>query len=163
MNESVFTEFPELKLNQYDLKAISVNDLPEIEELCSYRPPERSASAKELLKKINAEYESKNGINWGVYHADKLIGTIGFYRGFENNEAEIGYVLLKAYRNQNITTLAVKLLVKFAFEQMGTVLVKAYSGSTNTASHKVLLKSKFSQVKSDIPNDLKFEIRPSNL
>ncbi len=163
MNEAIFKVFPELTMDEFTLKAISENDMNEINEMCSYRPADRQSTGPELLQKIEDEYLAKNGINWGIYFENKLIGTIGFYRGFENNEAEIGYVLLKQYRGKGITTKAVKLLVRFAFEDMKISKVKAYTAKENLASHYVLEKSSFRKVASDIEDDCKFELILSDL
>ena len=104
MNQEVFTTHPTLTFDDLILKAISILDQSEIEELCSYYPPEKRISAKALVAKVEKEYQEKNSINWGIYKSNKLVGTIGFYRGFENDQGELGYVLLKKYRGLGIGT-----------------------------------------------------------
>jgi ribosomal-protein-alanine N-acetyltransferase len=138
MNNIVFKNHPVLTIQRLELKPLSQKNLVEIEELCSYYPPEKRISAEALLTKITQEYKAENGINWGIYFERELAGTIGFYRGFEHNEAELGYVLRKKFRKQGIGTLCAKAIIKIGFNQMELDAIQAYTGIENIPSQKLL-------------------------
>jgi ribosomal-protein-alanine N-acetyltransferase len=156
MNLSVFNHHPILVVDNLILKAISADDINEIDILCSYRPEEMKSTAPELLDKIEKEYEDKNGINWGMYLENKLIGTIGFYRGFKDDTGEIGYVILEQYRRQGHTFKTVRFLVDFGISVMGMKKVKAYTSKENKASNELLKKANFTIRKSDIDDSVMY-------
>lgn len=140
MNRSIFKEHPTITVGPYLLKNIPTEDEEQLEVLCAFRPPDRRAPAKELLEKVEKAYHEETGINWGIYAKNQLIGTIGFYRGFENEEGEIGYMLLPEFRNKGITTLIAKHLLLFAEQEMQLNSVCAYTDKENHPSQKVLEK-----------------------
>jgi len=158
MNLSIFSEFPELKFEAFDLLPIQEHHLNDLEYLCQFRPPDRRGPAKELLEQIQEEYGKKNAINWGIFDEHKLIGTIGFYRGFENNEGEIGYMLIPSYQQKGIMSKMVPFFLKFAKERMQLSSVCAYTAPDNIGSQKVLTNSGLDQIQSD-ENDFKYRIR----
>ena len=147
MNQDVFLSQPIVEVENYKLKPIDSSDLKEIEELCSYYPPERRISATDLLEKINQEYIDKNGINWGIYLKNELIGTIGFYRGFDKSEGELGYVLRSAHRNKGIGSICAEAIIKIGLELMELKAIEAYTAIENLASQKLLEKVGFKRIK----------------
>ena len=146
MNQDVFISHPIIEVEAYTLKAIGSSDLKEIEELCSYYPPERRISATALLEKINQEYSDKNGINWGIYLKNELVGTIGFYRGFDKDEGELGYVLRSDFRNKGIGSICAKAVVKTGLELMQLKAIEAYTAFDNLPSQKLLEKVGFNRI-----------------
>ena len=158
MNEEVFISHPTLEVGHCTLKALSFFDLKEIEELCSYYPPERRISASALLEKIEKEYQAKNGINWGIYSNSKLIGTVGFYRGFENNEGELGYVIREKYRGLGIGKTCAKFLVDFALKKMELSAIEAYTDKENIASQRLLRAIGFDRIEHKDTNTAAFRI-----
>jgi len=158
MNKIVFDKHPELSVGEYYLKAISSKDLKEIEELCSYYPPERRRTAQELIDIVDKEYKEHLGINWGIYLKDELAGTMGFYRGFEHDQGELGYVLREPFRNKGIGTICAKALVDLAFTTMELKSIEAYTAIDNEPSKKLLMSSGFSRINHEDPKTAAFRI-----
>lgn len=72
---------------------------------------------------------------------DRMIGTCGFTRfDFQNNSAEIGYVLHPDHWHRGIATEAASALIRFAFETIGVHRVEAKFMLQNAASRRVMEK-----------------------
>ncbi len=158
MNKSVFENHPKFWVQEYQLKPISMKDLNEIEELCSYYPPERRRTGKELIDIIDKEYKEQSGINWGIYLKDELVGTIGFYRGFEKNQGELGYVLREQFRNKGIGSACARVLTQIGFSKMELDAIEAFTAIDNEASKKLLISSGFSRIDHKDPKTAAFRI-----
>ncbi|MFT4602941.1 MAG: ribosomal-protein-alanine N-acetyltransferase [Arenicella sp.] len=158
MNKEVFKKHPQLEVGDYILKAISNSDLKEVEELCTYYPPERKTSAKALIEKVEKQYEEHSGINWGIYHNNELAGTIGFYRGFDNDQGELGYVLREKFRRKSIGKICAKAVIKVAFEQMELTAIEAYTAIDNEPSKKLLASVGFKRIENPDENTAAFRI-----
>lgn len=149
-------EHPMLTTSRLILKKVMQDDLSELEEIVSYRPV-KDLTAAQLLKIVNQQFIDKTAINWGVYFNNELIGTVGFYRGFNNNIGEVGYVTRESFRGKGFTTSAVNAVVEYGLHQMRLTKVIAYTSHSNRASQAILRKLNFKQVKAEKPEDLKFE------
>ncbi len=95
------------------------------------------------------KFKSDPGIlNWWIYfivlQSEKtIIGSCGFKgKPDHNGEVEIGYEILKEYRNQGYATEAAATLIKFAFENPEVKKIKAGTYSLDNASVHVLKKQK---------------------
>lgn len=73
-----------------------------------------------------------HGYIWGIFHQQKLIGTINLFP--QDNSLEIGYLLLSNYRRQGIMTKAVKQLLA----QVAGRPILAKVRANNLASQRVL-------------------------
>ncbi len=75
----------------------------------------------------------------------EAIGSIGLMRGQDVHRftAELGYWLAEPFWDKGIMTKAVKVLSKYAFEELGLHRIFAEPYITNTASIRVLEKSGF--------------------
>jgi ribosomal-protein-alanine N-acetyltransferase len=72
---------------------------------------------------------------------DRMIGTCGFTRfDFQNNAAEIGYVLHPDYWNRGIATEAAKALMQYGFEKLALHRIEARYMVENQASRRVMEK-----------------------
>ena len=65
------------------------------------------------------------------------------FKGLEDTNPEIGYGILDEFQRNGYATEAVKLAVKWAFEQPKIVAVEAETDPDNVASQKVLAKCGF--------------------
>jgi len=156
MNQSIFEKIPLLKLDQFTFKAITEKDLEPLEELCAYRTW-NYVPAKELFLKIERQYQEKTGVNWGIYLDDLLIGTIGYYRGFENDCGEIGYVIHENFRRKGYTSKIAAFFTQFGLNEMQLDTVFAYTDGNNFASQNLLKKIGFKQVENEKNELLKFQ------
>lgn len=71
---------------------------------------------KESLEKMN----KGEGINFGIWYQEKLVGAIGFnYIHKINKSANIGYWLDQDHQGKGIMTESCKLLIAYGFEELG--------------------------------------------
>ena len=156
MNQSVFDHHPILVVEDIILKRVESTDIAALEELCSYRKDPNEYNGSQLLEKVDSSYAEKTAINWGMYVNGELAGTVGFYRGFNDDEGEIGYVIREKFRRMGYTAKSVAFLSEFGLSVMQLKLIKAYTSAENTPSQKVLNKVGFVAVESDIEDSLKY-------
>lgn len=100
------------------------------------------------LKKEMADYETKAAFHYYIMPMErpsKIIGIIGL-----NNvvwgafcSAFLGYKLDKDYVNKGYMSVAVEMLVKYAFEELGLHRIEANVMPKNKASLRVLEKNQF--------------------
>lgn len=76
-----------------------------------------------------------------------LIGGIGLQlnSGTAAHRAELGYWIARDYCGRGLATLAVRAMVRYAFQDLGLRRVEAISSSKNLASHRVLEKAGFTR------------------
>ena len=101
-----------------------------------------------VLKKEMADYEAKTAFRFYIIPMEqpsKIIGVIGL-----NNvvwgafcSAFLGYKLDKDYVGNGYMSMAVKMLTKYAFEELGLHRIEANVMPKNKASLRVLEKNQF--------------------
>lgn len=91
--------------------------------------------------------DSKREFTFGIYElgTNNLIGHIALYavKRLPYSSAFVGYAMDEIYIGKGIVTEAVKMVVRFAFDQVGLHRVEAYVSTQNNASIRVLEKSGF--------------------
>ena len=91
--------------------------------------------------------DSKREFTFGIYElgTNNLIGHIALYavKRLPYSSAFVGYAMDEIYIGKGIVTEAVKMVVRFAFDQIGLHRVEAYVSTQNNASIRVLEKSGF--------------------
>ena len=112
-----------------------------------------------ILEQIDKDAKKGETIHWGIFlkESKEIIGVCGYYRGFKNNCAELGYVINSTYRGRGFMSEAVQCLTSFGFETLKLNSIVGYTDELNKASQGVLKKSGFKAVQSD-QDDLKFEL-----
>ena len=122
------------------------------------KPAETEEEARQMLSRIEADYQKGDTVNFAI--ADKLtnqlLGTCGFYRGFDHNTGEIGYVMRKQARGRGLMTEAIRAITKFGFDALRLAQVIAYTKPDNPASVKVLQKAGYRKVTSEEEKYWKF-------
>ncbi len=103
---------------------------------------------REVLKREMFEYEEKTAFRFYIIpieHPTKIIGIIGL-----NNvvwgafcSAFLGYKLDKNFLNKGYMSMAVEMLTKYAFEELGLHRIEANVMPKNQASLRVLEKNHF--------------------
>jgi ribosomal-protein-alanine N-acetyltransferase len=157
-----FDQYPILTDNIIILRPSRIADIPDIMEICFYdgKVAESQEEAKDMLQKINRDYENGNSIHWVIsdFILHQTIGTCGFYRGFQNDTGEIGYVLLPEFRGHGWMTYAVQLMIRFGFNDMGLKRIIAFTDMENVKSQKVLERIGFSLSDSKEDGNLEYEL-----
>lgn len=157
-----FDEYPILTDNLIILRPPRIADIPAIMEICFYdgKAAQTQEEAKEMLQKINQDYENGNCIHWVIsdFILHQTIGTCGFYRGFDNETGEIGYVLLPEFRGHGWMTYAVQLMIRFGFYDMDLKRIIAMTSTENIKSQKVLERIGFTLKGNREDGNLEFEL-----
>lgn len=80
-----------------DLRSLSLEDLPAAMEL------ENSMPGSPMWFPVDSEYQQKliqNGLNFGMFDGNKLIGKVGFWSETEGEYEVDGMILAEKYRHQ---------------------------------------------------------------
>ncbi|RAK68192.1 GNAT family N-acetyltransferase [Hymenobacter edaphi] len=142
-----FLALPELRTPSLHLRALTAADLAAVWPITFYggQPAASPAEARRMLARIEQDYRDGKLLHWCLTLAatGALVGTAGFYRGFEGGTGEIGYVLLPAYRGRGLMTEAAQALCALGFAALGLRQIEAYTAAANAASQAVLLRAGF--------------------
>ena len=97
------------------------------------------------LDRIAEEVDAGRALHWGIRlkAEGRLIGTCGFYRGFEGRRGEIGYVMNPEYRRRGLMKEAISAIVAYGFDKLGLLEIVAYTERRNLASIRLLEKLDF--------------------
>lgn len=90
------------------------------------------------------KYRAGEPASWAIElnETGRVIGTIGFmWYQRDNNAAEVGYSLARAYWNQGLMTEALRAVLDFAFKTMRLHRVEAQHEVENPASGAVMRKA----------------------
>ncbi|MCB0482020.1 MAG: GNAT family N-acetyltransferase [Flavobacteriales bacterium] len=144
MNTIVLEQFPRLESERLRFEQLIDVNLEQMLEITSFNGRATThAEVVKLLGEIEIHRNNKAGITWGIYLATELIGTIGFYRGFENEWGEVGYVIRENFRRKGYVTEALRTVLRFAFQKMQLKGVSAFTTDDNSPSMGVLCKFGF--------------------
>lgn len=142
-----FDVFPELTSERLLLKEIRLSEANQMIEITAYdgQQAENNRDVVRILSQIALDYFNGDGITWGLYlkSTGEFIGNCCFCRGYQNNIAEIGYVLKADFRGHGYMTEAVKTVTRFGLQDMKVKQVCAYTAPDNRASQSVLLTAGF--------------------
>jgi len=142
--------FPVLETRRLRLRAIEADEAPALSGISYYdgKAARSPGEAMVMLRRIRQDYEAGQTIHWGLElkAEEKLVGTCGFYRSFANQEGEIGYVLLPAYRGQGLMREAVRAAIDYGFRELGLYRIIAYTSHDNVASIRLLQETGFDRV-----------------
>jgi [ribosomal protein S5]-alanine N-acetyltransferase len=103
------------------------------------------AHAREQLARIAGDQARGESVHWGIEDiaSGALVGTVGYYRGFEQREGEVGYVLLLPWRGKGLMREALRCALAFGLDELGLRCVRARTAVTNAASIAVLARCGF--------------------
>lgn len=144
-----FSTFPNLENDRIILRQCQASDFAELIEISFYD----GIQAKDIIdtkimnERIANDYLSGNSIHWLITSAisGEVLGTCGFYRGFQDNIGEIGYVLKKVHQGKGYMADALKLILDFGWKKLELIAIKGVTSIDNQASQKVLTKSGFKE------------------
>lgn len=144
-----FTSFPTLENDRVILREVQESDLNQLIEISFYDGIQAKdiIDAKVMNERIGDDYLSGNSIHWlitSVPNGD-VLGTCGFYRGFQDDIGEIGYVLKKEHQGKGYMTDALYLILNFGWEKLELLAIKGVTSTHNQASKNVLRKSGFKE------------------
>ncbi len=160
-----YSIFPFVSNEKVALRQIVNSDLNDLIEISFYDGIQATTleEAIAMNSKIDKDYKHGNSIHWGIIDqlSDKIVGTCGYYRGFNKGEGELGCVLLPQYQRQGFMTAAMQLAIGFGRKEMGLTRIWAATGAGNEKAVKLLKNLGFINIGSTVDHNLEFEL-PSN-
>lgn len=163
MNLPPYHNFPEISTNRIILRQITSEDLKDILEISYYDavPAKNAAQAAEMQGKINQDYLDGNSIHWGIEDSEtnKIVGTVGYYRGFKNKSGELGCVLLPKFQGKGYMIAAMQLAIDFGLKNMELKKIWSATSKDNFPAIKLLERLNFHKT-ADLPhNEIEFEYK----
>jgi len=159
-----FSSFPVLSGDRVSLRQIRSEDLETLLEISYYDGVQASSleQAAIMQNKINEDYAAGDSIHWGIVdiHTKGLVGTCGYYRGFEKGEGELGCILLSEYRGRGHMTTALSLAIDFGFSTIGLQRIRAITKSKNRKAVKLMERLKFCPVTVLEHGDVEYVLDP---
>jgi len=156
-----YDNFPALSDGKIALHQILAEDIGELIEISFYDavPAKSVAEAKAMQDKINEDYLAGNSIHWGIRDqlTNKIVGTCGYYRGFEQKSGELGCVLLPQYYGQGYMTAAMLLAIDFGLKNMNLRRIWAATGKDNSKAIKLLERLHFRKVADLEDKEIEYE------
>lgn len=95
-------------------------------------------SSKKFLTDAIANRREKKNLGLGIFRGDELIGSIGFVEfDWTSRRTEIGYWIDKAEEGKGIVSRACRLLISYAFEDLGMNRIEIRCSAENRRSAAV--------------------------
>lgn len=99
-----YDKFPEIVSETIILREIQDDDIKDIVEISFYdaMPALTVENAKEMQERINLDYQNGSSIHWGIANkqTNQIMGTLGYYRGFDHGIGELGCVLKSEFHGK---------------------------------------------------------------
>ena len=150
---SIFSKIPTLETERFTLRKLSMDDTDDmydyagradVTEYLTWSPHAEKSYTFEYLSYLQKRYKTGDFFDWAVVCRDtgKMIGTCGFTRfDFQNDGAEVGYVINPEFQGQGIATEVVGRVIRFGFENLALNRIECRFIPQNLASHRVMEKN----------------------
>ena len=163
MNLPPFSLFPKISTERITLRAITSNDLEALREISYYDAIQARTveEAAEMQARIDQDYLDGNSIHWGIAdpETDEIVGTCGYYRGFENASGELGCVLLPQFQGKGYMTSAMQLAIDFGLKTLELKRIWAATSKENIAAIRLLERLHFKKTNNLDDNEIEFELK----
>jgi ribosomal-protein-alanine N-acetyltransferase len=95
---------------------------------------------RESVAKTAVEFIAGRCLHWVVEskHDASIVGCVGFYRGFENSQGEVGYVITAEARGRGIMTEVLPRLLDYGFREKKLQKIIAVTQAENLPSVALL-------------------------
>lgn len=158
-----FNTFPVISNDKVTLREIMATDIKHLVEISFYDAVQAKTvqQATEMQAKINKDYIDGNSIHWGIVDklTHKIVGTCGYYRGFDKGAGELGCVLLRQYRGQGFMAAAMLLAIEFGLN-IGLKRIWAITSQQNKDAIKLLERLGFIKIADLNDQEIEYELRP---
>lgn len=148
----IFKKIPTIETDRLFLRRLKISDYADMYEysrldsvtkylLWNSHPDARYT--RDYLAYIQSQYRAGEFYDWAIVHKEtnKMIGTCGFARlDFDNNSAEIGYVLNPEFWRMGYATEAVKKIIDIGFHTLNLHRIEARYIVGNEVSRHVMEK-----------------------
>lgn len=148
----MFRNIPSLTTERLTLRKIKPSDardmfeyscLPEVTKYLLWNHHTEIEQTKDYLRYVQKCYRRGEFFDWALVLNDekKMIGTCGFTSlDFQNNSAEVGYVLNPAYWGRGIAAEALRRVMEFGFMRLNIHRIEAKYIIGNESSRRVMEK-----------------------
>ncbi len=157
-----YSAFPTVVADKIVLRQVLPADIPAIVEISFYdaKQARTIAEAIEMQAKIDQDYLAGNSIHWAIADRENnvVVGTCGYYRGFNQEKGELGCVLLPAFRGQGYMSAALKAAIEFGLNHIGLKRVIAITSKQNAKAIKLLDRLGFELVSDLSDDELNYEL-----
>jgi Acetyltransferases, including N-acetylases of ribosomal proteins len=145
-------ELPELETKRLYLRKIipdHANDMfeyskdPNVTKYLTWTPHTSVKQTENYIKLLQKQYQNGSFFDWGLVCKEdmRFIGTCGFTSfDYEQNKAEIGYVISENYRGNGLACEAALKVMEFAFDTLLVDKVEAKFIDGNLPSARVMQK-----------------------
>lgn len=164
MNNMILPEyenFPNVIGDTISLRQVLAIDIPDLVEISFYDAvqAETIEQATEMQAKINQDYVDGDSIHWAIidHITNKIVGTCGYYRGFNKGEGELGCVLLPQYKGKGYMTAAMTLAIDHGIHSLGLKRIWAITSQHNTKAKQLLERTGFKKIADLEDEDVEYE------
>lgn len=145
-----FTTHPRLENERVYLRSIESKDIPALVPISYYdaKPAKDADEAAWMQDLVDQDILRGETLHWGIFRKEdhSLLGTCGYYRGFENESGELGCVLLTEFRGKGYMSDALHLATQFGQNTLMLQRIWAATDQTNHKAIRLLEKNHFVQV-----------------
>jgi len=145
-----FNTYPELHSSRIRLCEMKLDHLDQVREMLFYdgKPAQDEAVATAMIKRIDGDYQAGSAVNWIIIDLEtqEPIGSIGYYRGFEDLEGEIGFVLKPEFHGKGYMTEALKLVIEFGKKTLELDRIIAITKPENGPAIRLLKRCSFQYI-----------------
>lgn len=157
-----YKDFPIITSQNISLRNVLDSDVKELIPISFYDGIQAKSEdeARMMQFKINLDYSNGNCIHWCIIDnaKNKVVGTCGYYRGFNNREGELGCILLPEYRGLGYMTSALLLAIEFGQNTLGLDRIWALTSKQNNSAVRLLERLGFISSSKPDDSDVEFEI-----
>ena len=157
-----YATFPELAAAGILLRQVTDDEVADVLDISFYNacPAASLAEATAMLHRINEDYARGESLHWGIADAqtNRIVGTLGFYRGFAEGIGELGCVLKPAFHGRGLMQSAMGLAVGFGLRQMDLRNIIALTSAQNTPAIKLLERLQFRSVAAGEENEICYSL-----
>ena len=153
INRPPYNIFPKLESESIIMREVISTDFADILTITTYDGilAKSTQDVEKIYNKINNDYQHGNSISWGITtkNNNEIIGTCGYYRGFDKETGELGFILKEEYRAKGYMSQAVKNVVEFGLIVIQLKRIIAITSDTNFNTIKLLERLNFVKVSVD--------------
>ncbi len=150
-------EFPIIQGKRITLREIHSTDLLDILDISYYDGQKASTveQAATMQNLVQQNYLEGSSVHWGIAlnESNKLVGTCGYYRGFDKESGELGCILLPQYYGSGYMTEAMLLAIGYGKNTLRLKRIWAETSHSNQAAINLLDRLEFTKT-ADINEDV---------
>lgn len=154
--------FPIIASQNISLRSVLDSDIKDLVSISFYDGIEANSEneANMMQSKINKDYSNGESIHWCVVDntTTKVVGTCGYYRGFNKGEGELGCILLPEYVGLGYMTKALSLAIEFGRNTIELNRIWASTSKQNKNAIALLKRLDFIASPENKCEEIEFEI-----